>query len=68
MSCYEIRVSGPIGPVVASAFPEFDITVMPGGDVLTGTVAAADDLLDVLALLRDNGLIATCLDIDLLAR
>ena len=53
---YEIRVDGAIGPVVASIFPEFDVTVSADASTISGTVAAAADLLRIFAVLRRHGL------------
>ena len=52
---YEIQVAGPIGPVVASALPEFTATVVPTVTVLSGTVACPDELSSVVDLLTAHG-------------
>ena len=52
---YEIQVAGPIGPVVASALPEFTATVVPTVTVLGGTVACPDELRSVVDLLTAHG-------------
>jgi hypothetical protein len=56
VSDYEIRVAGPVGPVVASIFPEFTATAIAASTLLSGTVADAEDLLAVMTLLSAHGL------------
>jgi hypothetical protein len=55
MPFYEIRVAGPIGPVVASIFPGFTITALPTSTVVSGTVADVEELLAVMNLARLQG-------------
>ena len=52
---YEIEVAGPIGPVVASALPEFTAMVVPTVTVLGGTVACPDEMSSVVDLLTAQG-------------
>ena len=52
---YEIQVAGPIGPVVASALPEFTATVVPTVTVLGGTVACPAELRSVVDVLTAHG-------------
>lgn len=52
---YEIRVAGPIGPVVASIFPRFSTTAVLVSTVLSGTVADAEELLAVMTFLATQG-------------
>ena len=52
---YEIQVAGPIGPVVASALPEFSAVEVPMVTVLGGTVACADELRSVIEVLTAHG-------------
>ena len=52
---YEIQVAGPIGPVVASALPEFTAVAVPTVTVLGGTVACPDELSSVVDLLTAHG-------------
>ena len=47
---YEIRVAGPIGPVVASSLPGLTVTPLPTSTVISGTVTDAE-LLVVMNLL-----------------
>ena len=54
---YEILVAGRLGPVARSCFPEVTALPAPGGTVLNGTVAERDDLLAVLELLSNHGLL-----------
>ena len=61
---YEIQVAGPIGPVVASALPEFTATVVPTVTVLGGTVACPDELSSVVDLLTAHGFAPVELHID----
>ena len=61
---YEIQVAGPIGPVVASALPEFTATVVPTVTVLSGTVACPDELSSVVDLLTAHGFAPVELHID----
>ena len=61
---YEIHVAGPIGPVVASALPEFTATVVPTVTVLGGTVACPDDLSSVVDLLTAHGFAPVELRVD----
>ncbi len=56
MSTYEIRVAGPLGPAVASVFPELRATVVPRSVLLVGTVATVKDVLGVLTVLCARGL------------
>ena len=57
MHDYEIRVAGPIGPVVASSLPaEFRVTALPTSTVVSGTVTDTAELLTVLNLLNAHGL------------
>ena len=53
---YEIRVAGPIGPVVASSLPGLTITPLPTSTVISGTAADAEELLTVMNLLSAHGL------------
>lgn len=53
---YQIRVAGPIGPVVASSLPELTISVLPVTTVFTGTVTNATEILAVLDVLDAHGL------------
>ena len=61
---YEIQVAGPIGPVVASALPEFTATVVPTVTVLGGTVACPDELRSVVDLLTAHGFAPVELRVD----
>jgi hypothetical protein len=53
---YEIRVRGPVGPAVASMFPELRATVVPDSVVIAGVAATADDLIRAMQLLGERGL------------
>jgi hypothetical protein len=56
MPTYEIRVAGPIGPVVASALTGFTtVEVSTSTTVLTGTVGDAEDLVEVISVLNAHG-------------
>ena len=55
MRDYEIRVAGPIGPVVASSLPGLTVTALPTSTLISGTVTDAE-LLGVMNLLREHGL------------
>ena len=56
MRSYEIRVAGPIGPVVASALPGFvTVEVSTCSSVLTGTVDDVEGLLGVINVLSAHG-------------
>ena len=61
---YEIQVAGPIGPVVASALPEFTAMVVPTVTVLGGTVACPDELRSVVDLLTAHGFAPVELRVD----
>ena len=61
---YEIQVAGPIGPVVASALPEFTATVVPTVTVLGGTVACSAELRGVIDMLTAHGFAPVELRID----
>ena len=61
---YEIEVAGPIGPVVASALPEFTAMVVPTVTVLGGTVACPDELSSIIDLLGAHGFACVELHID----
>ena len=61
---YEIQVAGPIGPVVASALPEFTATVVPTVTVLGGTVACSAELRSIIDLLGAHGFACVELHID----
>ena len=52
---YEIRVAGPIGPVVASTCPRFSTTAVLVSTLLSGTVADPDELLAVMTVLAAHG-------------
>ena len=52
---YEIRVAGPIGPVVASSLPGLTITALPTSTVISGIVTDTE-LLSVMNLLSEHGL------------
>ena len=53
---YEIRIDGPIGPVVASTLPGFTaVQARTGSTVLTGTVADAEGLVAMLGVLNAHG-------------
>jgi len=52
---YEIRVAGPIGPVVASSLPGLTITALPTSTVISGIVTDSE-LLSVMNLLSEHGL------------
>ena len=56
MRTYEIRVAGPIGPVVASSLPGLNVTALPMSTVISGTVTDAEELLLVMNLLSAHGL------------
>ena len=57
MHDYEIRVAGPIGPVVASSLPaEFKVTAVPRSTMVSGTVTDSAEILIVLNLLNEHGL------------
>lgn len=56
MPDYEIRVAGPIGPVVASCLPGFSIAAIPTATVLRGTVDDPAGLRRILDLLNAHGL------------
>jgi hypothetical protein len=53
---YEIRVAGPIGPVVASSLPGLTVTALPTSTVISGTVTDTEELLAVMNLLSEHGL------------
>ena len=53
---YEIRVAGPIGPVVASSLPGLTVTALPTSTVISGTVTDTEELLAVMNLLSTHGL------------
>jgi hypothetical protein len=53
---YQIRVAGPIGPVVGSSLPELTISVLPVTTVFTGTVTDTTEILAVLDVLAAHGL------------
>ena len=53
---YEIRVAGPIGPVVAFSLPGLTVTALPTSTVISGTVADPEELLIVMNLLSARGL------------
>ncbi len=61
---YEIEVVGPIGPVVASALPEFSAVEVPMVTVLGGTVASADEVRTVVDVLIAHGFAPVDLRID----
>jgi len=61
---YEIQVAGPIGPVVASALPEFTAMVVSTVTVLGGTVACPDELSSVVDLLGAHGFACVELRVD----
>lgn len=53
---YEIRLAGPVGPVLASALPGFvTVEVSASSSVLIGTVADAAGLLAVMNVLNSYG-------------
>ena len=61
---YEIEVAGAIGPVVASALPEFTAVQVPTVTVLGGTVACPDELRSVVDVLTAHGYAPVQLRID----
>ena len=52
----EIRVTGPIGPVVASRLPGFSTTAIPLATLLRGTINSPEELRRILDLLNKRGL------------
>jgi hypothetical protein len=53
---YEIRVRGPIGPLIQACLPGFTAVSAATSTVLTGTALGPDRLQQILDLLNENGL------------
>lgn len=56
MPRYEVRIRGPIGPLMQSCLPGLAVVVTAESTLLTGTAAGPDELRALLGMLADNGL------------
>ena len=55
---YEVRIRGPIGPLMQACLPGWAVADATESTVLTGAVAGPVELQKVLDLLTDRGLAA----------
>jgi hypothetical protein len=53
---YEVRIRGPIGPLIQACLPGFTAVTAAESTVLTGTAPGPDDLHHLLDVLTQNGL------------
>jgi len=63
---YEVRIRGPIGPLIQACLPGFTTVTTAESTMLTGTARGPDHLYQLLDMLTKNGL--TTRDVRLTAR
>ena len=54
-SLYEVRIAGPIGPLIHACLPGFALVTAAESTMLTGIASGPDHLQQVLDLLAENG-------------